>query len=60
MSHCGKLKLVLRVTRGGKREWISGFNDCNCGNKLDKWRRITIVQAMYDNGVDKLGSVVFV
>ena len=32
----------------------------NCGNKLDKWRRITIIQAMYDNGVDKLRSVVLV
>ena len=60
MSPCGKLKLVLIVTRCGKREWNSGFNDCNCGNKLDKWRRITIIQAMYDNCVDKLGSVVLI
>ena len=34
MSHCGKLKLVLIVTRCGKREWNSGFNNCNCGNKI--------------------------
>ena len=46
MSHCGKLKLVLRVTRGGKREWNSGFNDC----KL--WKQIGQVAENHDSSGD--------
>ena len=46
MSHCGKLKLVLIVTRCGKREWNSGFND----SKL--WKQSGQVAGNHDNSDD--------